>query len=400
MAYLGDKKISLSAVYTKLVKCDACKDIQMPDVYTEQQTANLFNKDSSENVDGYLLSFNGAVAVSGYSYSHPISVEVGKTYNVKVSGDVHAQYSVTLYNVSGEIVKDFRGSIDTTTVDGYHQFVIPDGVNARYMRCSYKTALINEFMVAEGESVPTEYERFGIDIRLSEKMIEGIESQYNPLYRKKISLNGDSICYGAGSTGGYGALIAENNNMNLQNIGVSGATITAETYQSDGTVARHWICRTIANMDADADYAIVEGGVNDAGSNVPLGAISSGFSSTLDDTTFYGAFESMLKQLLLRFHGKKVGYIAVHQMTANYCATNDEATSYYYASKKCCEKWGVPFLDLNTQCPPWGLFVGGADETLKALRNQYTYNGDGWHPNEEGYKKYYVPKIEAWLKTL
>ena len=34
------------------------------------------------------------------------------------------------------------------------------------------------------------------------------------------------------------------------------------------------------------------------------------------------------------------------------------------------------------------------------LLDDYTANGDGWHPNELGYTKYYCDKIEAWLKTL
>ena len=101
--------------------------------------------------------------------------------------------------------------------------------------------------------------------------------------------------------------------MVYQNIGISGATIAGNTYSGDGT-ARHWISRTISNMSENADYAIVEGGVNDASQNVPLGALSNGYNATLDDTTFYGAFESMLKQLTIRFSGKKIGYILVHQM--------------------------------------------------------------------------------------
>ncbi len=225
----------------------------------------------------------------------------------------------------------------------------------------------------------------------------------NPLYGKKITFNGDSICEGVSCDGGYGKIIAERNNMKYQNVAVGGGTITANTLLADGK-ARHWISRTVYKMNDDADYAIVEGGVNDASlfgdSGAPaLGKISTGYGERLDDSTFIGAFESMLKQLLIRFHGKKIGYIAVHKMTARYSSTYTGEDNFYLAAKKCCEKWGVPFLDLNIQTPAFGQFSED-DPELYALRMKYTNNGDGWHPSEEGYKKYYCDKIEAWLKTI
>ena len=68
---------------------------------------------------------------------------------------------------------------------------------------------------------------------------------------------------------------------------------------------------------------------------------------------------------------------------------------YYKAIITCLTKYGIPYLDLSKQVPPFG--IEGFDASM---RTAYTYNGDGWHPNEEGYKKYYVPKIEAWMRTL
>jgi lysophospholipase L1-like esterase len=226
----------------------------------------------------------------------------------------------------------------------------------------------------------------------------------SPLYGKKISLNGDSICRGEGFPGGYGKIIAERNSMAYQNLAISGATVTAETYFEDGK-ARHWICRTIDKMDIDSDYAIVEGGVNDASvfpdhRTTELGKLTDGYDGELDDTTFIGAFESMLKQLIIRFHGKKIGYIAVHKMAMRFSSDYGTDDNYYLAAKACCEKWGVPFLDLNVSVVPFAHFHPDGDPQLYELRKIYTKNGDGWHPNEAGYKKYYCDKIEAWLKTL
>ena len=394
------------------------------DIVEVVESVNLFNKDSAENKSGYLMNRGKEVAISGYGYSHPIAVQDGNTYYVTKSGDVSANYVATFYDANGVALKGTTtGNTTTATIgidatDEYWYFTIPDGLGASYMLCSYKEAKIDAFMVAETDVAPTGYMPHGEGktvvkdsaLPLLVRTINGAKPDENgnfvaditsPLNGKKLALNGDSICYGAGATGGYGAYIAANNNMTLQNIGVSGGTITAEVYREDGSM-RHCISRTIANMDADADYAIVEGGVNDSSLAVPLGAITADYGDTLDDTTFYGAFESMLKQLLIRFAGKKVGYIAVHQMSANFRVSNDKETSYYWAAKLCCEKWGVPFLDLNTTVPPFGLIrnTTAQADLYAATRAAYTANADGWHPNEEGYKKYYVPKIEAWLKTL
>lgn len=210
----------------------------------------------------------------------------------------------------------------------------------------------------------------------------------SPLYGKTISFVGDSICKGSGFDGGYGKIIADANKMQCEILAQNGATITSETYS--GEQNRWWICENIGKTNQNADYIVVEGGVNDAATNVPLGELTVGYNE-FDKTTFYGAFEFMCSELLSRFAGKKIGYVAVHKMTANYDSRNTE-NSYYYAAKKCCEKWGIPFCDLNVNVPPIN--------DISALKTTYTLNGDGWHPNEAGYNAFYVPKIEAWLKTL
>ncbi len=203
----------------------------------------------------------------------------------------------------------------------------------------------------------------------------------NPLYGKKIVFNGDSICAGSdadGTLGGYGKIIADRNGMTYQNIAKGGLAVTAG------------ICRTIGSMNADADYAIIEGGINDSSYSKPMGAIIDGYSGTLDDTTYCGAFESMLKQLILRFQGKKIGYIAVHANGDGYSYNTTD--NYHSKALECCAKWGVPVCDLTALVPAIG--------RIPELRSAYTVGGDGVHPTAEGYRLFYVDKIEAWLRTL
>lgn len=363
-----------------------------------KKSVNLFNCDSDLNLIGYYFGASGSLnAHAEYSVSHPIKVKGGNTYKFLYDAAMlGGNTRVFVYDVFDGSVTPMLGGLD-----GDYLTYTP--AEDCYIKVNLGGLDVNSFMVCKADEYPAEYVPFTIVLddaveiseRQKEAILNGASKPSNPLIGKKLSVNGDSICYGAGYTGGYAKIIGERNDMTVQNIGVGGGTIAING-------SRHCISRTIENMDANADFAIVEGGVNDASLSAPLGGLSDGFAATLDDTTFYGAFESMLKKLLIRFAGKKVGYIAVHQMTAKYRVSDDPETSYYWAAKKCCEKWGVPFLDLNTSVPPFGVFKwrSGTDEGLVALTDAYTKDGDGWHPNEEGYKKYYVPKIEAWLKTL
>ena len=203
----------------------------------------------------------------------------------------------------------------------------------------------------------------------------------NPLNGKILSVNGDSICAGERYAGGYAGIIGIDNGMTVQNIAVSGGTIA-------NVSGHHCISGTISDMRSDADYVILEGGINDSSEDVTLGTISSGYDATLDTSTFAGAFETMLKAALNRFPTAKIGYIFVHKTNFGSFKSTDGANSYYSIAKSACEKWGVPYCDLNVLAPP----IPFVDSLL-------SYS-DGVHPTEDGYRLFYVPKITAWLKTL
>ena len=338
-------------------------------------SANKFNKKDTRCKNNTFINAAGYVSENKCNVTHPIYLKMGVVY--KTPHDANAlggNNYIALTDGDGNIKSMKKGIV----TDGFFTFK-PTNSGFAVFNIGYD---VDAFMVCEEDAYPVEYVEYSFGLPLE-------NYDKNQLCGKTITFNGDSICSGAGFTGGYGKIIAEQNNMGYENIAMGGGTITAETYS--GEVERHWVSRTIENMNADADYAILEGGVNDASLQIPLGTLSKGFTAELDDTTFIGAFESMLKQAILRFAGKKIGYIAVHKMTSGYDSRNVE-NSYYYAAKECCEKWGVPFLDLNTQIPPLN--------NIDSLKEKFTANADGWHPNEAGYKAYYVPKIEAWLKTL
>lgn len=338
-------------------------------------SVNKFNINDARIRDNVFLNHTGYVEAAGYGVTHPIYVKMGITYKMPFLDSMGTNNNMAFTDVNGTFISVEKGII----ADGYITFT-PSKSGYAVFNLGNRSGTKETFMMCLADEFPDEYVPFKNPFE---------HPVNNPLHGKTISFNGDSICAGAGFEGGYGKIIAKANNMVYQNVAVGGGTITAETYS--GQTKRHWICRAVEKMNANADYAILEGGVNDAALRIPLGTISDGYSAELDDTTFFGAFESMLKQAVIRFDGKKVGYIAVHKMTTKFDSRYPE-NSYYYAAKECCEKWGVPFLDLNTCIPPLN--------NIAELKEAFTADSDGWHPNEAGYMAFYVPKIEAWLKTL
>ena len=243
-----------------------------------------------------------------------------------------------------------------------------------------------EIEVAEAENGGTIYINTADENFIGLKKYEAYFEKKTSLYGKKLSVAGDSICAGAGYLGGYGKIIADLNSMTLQNVGIGGSTIT--DYASD----RGKICNMISQLNSDADYVLINGGVNDASLGVPIGTMTERFDSDYDKTTFIGAMESICKELTNKFNGKKIAFILVHKMTNKYSNFYTGEDNYYIAQKKVLEKWGIPYVDLNVTTPPLNY--------ISSLANVYTNNGDGWHPNYLGYTTFYIPKILSLLESI
>ena len=326
---------------------------------------NLF--DVTTVTDDVMLNYpsDNLTSNTNFCVSDYIPVEKGK-YTLNI-----ANYdTVFLYDSS----KTLKSKL---SLSGWGKVVntvdIPNGIY--YIRLSVLKQYKNEIMVAKGETISNHYVPFG------NYSLDGLEinTDSNPLKGRKALFTGDSICYGAGSTGGYPKLVGEANGMVVENYGISGSRIANTTDRDDSILSR------ISQMDEEADYVCLEGGVNDAwSSRVQLGEISSGFNSVLDETTFTGAFESLLKQSIIKWKEAKIFYIIPHKMIG--------VDEYMDRAKALCEKWGVPCLDLRL-CT--GIFA-----YIDDMKQTYTASGDGVHPNKKGYMVFYVDKISAFMKSL
>lgn len=387
---------------------------------------------SEIEIDGFktlrVWSDDGATAIpyKGIKFDEPFSGKLTTSMKVKVVLREGMSYPVTIYATS--LGYQPGATTGATTVqkgyvikkDGIYEIAVTQDYNnwgkihaCFELKTNVVECYINQLTVVHGENPQphTITSMFNVmgkheeEIKELYNLIDETEKNYsiNPLWGKIIALNGDSICAGTVNGGGYGVIIANKNNMTYQNVAVGGGTITAETYQLPENYpdltkpkARHWISRTVSKMRDDADYIILEGGINDFWNKVPLGEITPNYNSLLDDTTFCGAFESMLKQAILKWPGKKIGFIIVHKITNTYYPYGNSTPGKFelYREKiiEICNKWSIPYLDLFN--------CSGLNVNIQEIKQKYTTKGDGTHPNAEGYELFYVPKIEAWMKTL
>ena len=370
-----------------------------------QISENIFNKNSASNVEGYYItSVGGIVEYASLFYTHHVDVKPNEKYIILRSPQVGDNSSGGYYDSLGSFISSVTGLSST---DGLYRIItVPDNADIKTMRINYELSKIDSMMIIKDTVYPSSYIPYSVslsgEISVVADNVKGFSN--NLLYGKTALFDGDSICAGNGWVGyelnsGWAKVIGEDNNMSWVNYGVGGGTITAEMYRSDGTTPRHWVSRNIANMQSTADYIILQGGINDYWLNAPIGTITSDYASVLDDTTFCGAFESMLKQAQLKWKGKKLGFIITYKIYGSYFpygSTSSYAQDYFDKAREICEKWSVPYIDLFKE--------SGLNGALDEINNLYFANdgsgGDYAHPTEAGYRDFLAPKIEAWMRTL
>lgn len=253
------------------------------------------------------------------------------------------------------------------------------------------------------------------------ELVREAQVKQSILNGKKITVTGDSICAGVYDDNNttsdkycnYSKLLRDNYGMEIMlNAAQGGATICdVKAAQGRMCIANSVSTSEFITAANNSDYIILEGGVNDSfhynNYGITLGSLSSSYNLSNKEagTVFYEAFEKMLYEVTTKFIGKKIGFIITHRITKNYGPTEPAETSFYEAVKKSCEKWGVPYLDLSSTCPPFQLLksAGSIDDTVLAKYFIKEADGDqdtGWHPNKLGYETFYVPKIVSWLESL
>lgn len=269
--------------------------------------------------------------------------------------------------------------------------------NVSFIRVSILNGLATDISMLYLGDEKLEYEipYYEIEnLRLNNILAKDIQSVIEGanLTNKEILNFGDSIGAGDGNNGkGYCELLAEKYNMKCTDFARGGATIT----NSSNSILNQ--VKSAISENLNPSYILINGGTNDInnGEIKPIGEITNGFNSTKDNETFSGSLEEIYSLLKNTFPMAKLCFVRVHKMnTRDY----DLQINYGNRAIDISKKWSVPTVDIFND----GNLNTFIEEHKKLFTNATVThpNGDGTHPNELGYKYFYLPKLESKLNTI
>ena len=324
---------------------------------------NLLNKYNMTNnsiidANGNEISYDGANFTNDY-----LLLRNGESITINFA----TYFTIAVYNLN----KVFKTNKVVNNEDLPYTFTADEDV---YLRFNVYNEQKDNAMVVYGNTLPIEYITHG-------SYVPGAAFNKSELKGSYLFV-GDSICYGAGAAGGYAKLIANKNpNMTYKNIGVSGATICRRNQGDGGTSILNKVEEEIA-LNANYDHIILEGGVNDLWNQNtwPLGSYDEyNRTSSLNEMTICGAFESLIRKCKDKWDDAFIYYLIPHSIDRKNTKVGFDTL------KSIAKKYNVIVIDLRE--------LSGMDEAVDNIKNTYTSNGDGVHPNEDGYARFYVNPI-------
>lgn len=332
---------------------------------------------------------------TGYSFTNINYLPVigGKTIEYYCLKTVVPTAYFSIYDTSKAFIErvQLNTNVEADVPGVTKQYTLPN--NAGYIRMS----------VYE-ESDSTKINTAQIAIYYSDNSAEAYYMPYKQISPKSILngihilYDGDSICESRSNNGGaYAKLIAENVGCTYTNYGVSGAVIVDSTVASD---VSHHIVDSITNMSDTADLVCLEGGINDYWWDVPLGTITMTTVSPIDTATFIGALESIFRQAQEKWLGIPICFVIPHKISNTWWHTNNIGLTfqdYYEAIVAVCDKYCIPRYDGYRFS---GLNGYNDDQSTAYLDANPTRTPDGTHPNEEGYKRYYVRQMISLFESI
>lgn len=217
------------------------------------------------------------------------------------------------------------------------------------------------------------------------------EAIQSPLTGKKIVYDGDSVAESRGNNGGgYAKLIADRVGCVYENQAAGGARLTSRPADKD----YHSIVDNLPNLPTDGDLYCFEGGINDFWTPKELGAFDKeDFTGDVDTNTVCGALEKIFRYAINTFVGKPICFVITHKIQTTAYKSNPNGNTfedYRNAMVGICEKYSIPYYDAFSES---GLNGWNDAQSNAYLTANTSSAADGCHPNEEGYKKYYVPQL-------
>lgn len=219
----------------------------------------------------------------------------------------------------------------------------------------------------------------------------------DPLYGKHIVYVGDDISESrtdtANNGGAYAKIIADDTNGTYNNLSVSGALLSSSKKE-------YSIVDNLKNLPDDGDLYCFQAGINDYFANVKLGQITAGYAEPVNTKTFIGALEHTFRYCLDNFPGVPVCFVITHKVRTAAIKPNsngDTFQDFHDAMVQVCNKYSIPYYDAFLTS---GLNGWNATQSNQFLTSTATGKGDGTHPNEEGYLRYYVPQLLSLFRTM
>ena len=213
---------------------------------------------------------------------------------------------------------------------------------------------------------------------------------YYNLIGKKIGFIGDSVCLGVGgnNTGkSYAGFIADILGCESVKIAQGGATIKKIPDNNN------CIQEFVKQLPKDCDIVVVNGGINDFWTaNSILGDFNKDRNTKNEDiTTITGGLEFIFSYIYENIKCPII-YCQYHISKAANPNSLSVSTKFTYEElfnriRDICEKYGVTYCNIEES----GLNMFFEDIFLSYRLNESEETGI--HPNDEGYKKYYVPMI-------
>lgn len=202
---------------------------------------------------------------------------------------------------------------------------------------------------------------------------------------KIINCLGDSTTWGDNGLGsGSNNISWVNHLQNLmkfkeaRNYGKRGSRIAITNDRKDSFLERY------NDMNNEADYLTIMGGVNDFQHDVPLG----NYTNCIDTNTFYGALNILIKNLIYKYPQACIIFITptknnFHHKTKKYPNSFQKNNlgltqiDYVEAIKLTCQKYSIPIIDLFNE--------SGISPFIDI--HQKLYTPDGLHFNDAGYQR-------------
>ena len=229
--------------------------------------------------------------------------------------------------------------------------------------------------------------------------IEDSSAKTSPLNGLKGLFMGDSISYGAGDTLSYlhtgrawAGRIEDATGLITTNASVSGAKASFIT----GDDTAKWLFNQYKDYSGEKfDLIVIQGGVNDARNNRPVGTISDSTSESdlvKNIHTYIGGLQWLFYNVKEIFPDATLFFIANHRLDGHSTGQAKNMAPYFDMAKELCEKYDIVFIDLyNNQ---------ELNDKLETSTTKYL--PDTLHLNAAGYDiitPYIISALEAEMKT-